>query len=53
MPDPSILCGQCASERYQDERRCAYCGRAVRVTRAVTLIYEMSGVSVMGRGHRH
>lgn len=53
MPDPVILCGVCAAEAYEVERRCAYCQRPVRVSRAVTLVYEMGGVDVMGRGHRH
>lgn len=53
-PDPSIWCPECAGERFATERRCAYCRKPVRMTKAHTLIFEMvGGVRVLGRGHRH
>jgi hypothetical protein len=53
-PDPSIWCAECAGERFATERRCCYCSRPVRVSKALTLAYEMTGdVSVLARGHRH
>jgi hypothetical protein len=53
MPSPLVLCARCAGEAYAVERRCAYCHRPVRLRRALTLAYEMRGVHVMGRCHRH
>lgn len=53
-PDPSIWCRSCATSRFGDERRCVYCRKRVRVTRANVLLFEMrAGTWVMARSHYH
>jgi hypothetical protein len=53
MPTPELWCGSCAGERFATERRCAYCARPVRLSKADTLVYEMADITILGRGHRH
>lgn len=54
LPDPRVLCPRCAVEAYQTERRCAYCGREVRLSKAVSLLFEMGDrIRILGRAHRH
>ena len=53
MPNPSIWCPSCALPVFEDERRCAYCHGKVRPRRSHALMFEMSGVRVLGRAHPH
>ena len=53
-PDPSAWCPDCAADRFAVERRCAYCGRLVNLSRSLALVFEMNhDVKVLGRAHRH
>lgn len=51
-PSPDIWCPSCATELFDRERRCFYCGGRIRkVNASDALIYEMRGVRLLGRAH--
>jgi hypothetical protein len=53
-PDPSALCHECAVEVFASERRCALCGRRVRLSRCHDLLFEVGDtLRVLGRAHQH
>jgi hypothetical protein len=54
MPSPAILCARCAFDVFGAERRCAYCHRQVRLSRADSLLFEVGDhLRVVGRAHEH
>lgn len=53
LPSPAIWCPPCALDRYHAERRCAYCRKEVRRSRALALLFEMDSIRVLGRAHEH
>ena len=50
-PDPSILCVFHAPQRLEAEKRCAYCREDIDPLLDSLLVYEMRGVTVLGRAH--
>ena len=50
-PDPAIVCTIHAPERLEAETRCAYCKEDVDPFLDSMLVYEMRGVTMLGRAH--
>jgi hypothetical protein len=48
MPDPAVLCGVCAAQRLEEERRCAYRHHDVPTKDEVALIHRGHAASARG-----